>query len=66
MKWQEQYKEKLRSADVVAGMIKSGETICLAVMSQPRLVPQALCRRKDELENVTVIQPISITTIGRN
>ena len=63
MKWQEQYKEKLRSADEVADMIKSGETICLAVMSQPRLVPQALCKRRDELENVTVIQPISTTDI---
>ena len=32
-------------------------------MSEPRLVPQALCKRKDELENVAVIQPIATTDI---
>jgi|GEM_PF-3514254 len=44
-------------------MIQSGQTVILGMMMEPYAVPQALVKRKDELENVSVLQPIATTDI---
>jgi len=58
MGWQDEYREKLRTADEVAAMVKSGETVIIGCMSEPRALGEALAKRVNELENITLFQPI--------
>ena len=58
MEWHRQYKDKLRTADEVAAMVKSGEQVIVGCMSEPRALGEALARRVNELEGVTILQPI--------
>jgi len=61
MKWQEDYKRKLVSAEQAVSVIKSGDQVAMpGASSQPIDVINALCRRKDELKDVTFVSGISM------
>ncbi|MBN1572823.1 MAG: 4-hydroxybutyrate CoA-transferase [Deltaproteobacteria bacterium] len=61
MDWQKDYKKKLVTSDEAAAVIKSGDTVGMpGGCSQPVDVVNALCKRKDELENVTLYSGISM------
>lgn len=61
MDWQGDYKKKLVTADEAAAVIKSGDVVGMSGgCSQPVDIVSALCRRKDELENVTLYTGISM------
>jgi 4-hydroxybutyrate CoA-transferase len=61
MEWQKDYKKKLVSSDEAAAVIKSGDTVGMSGgCSQPVDVVNALCRRKDELENVTLYSGVAM------
>ena len=55
MHWEEEYKRKLVTPDEAVKEIKSGDTVSLGIAtSAPYALCQALGRRKDELEGVTI------------
>ncbi len=61
MNWEEDYKKKLVSIAEAASVIKSGDTVGMpGGCSQPVDVVNALCERKDELENVTLYSGIAM------
>ena len=61
MDWQEDYKKKLVSAEKAVSVIKSGDRVGMAGgSSQPIDVVNALCKRKDELKDVTLTSGISM------
>jgi len=58
---QELYRQKLVTAEEAVRIIKSGDHIVFPVgAGEPQLLPEALVRRKDELEGVTINQILPI------
>ena len=55
MRWQEEYKKKLVSADEAARAVKSGETVVIPYRTNTQAIPQAIAKRKNELRNVEII-----------
>jgi 4-hydroxybutyrate CoA-transferase len=55
MRWQEDYKKKLVSADEAAGAVKSGETVIIPYRTNTQAIPQAIAKRKNELRNVNIV-----------
>ncbi len=53
--WQDKYRDKIISAKEAAKIVKSGERVVLAMMDMPKLIGFELAKRKDELQNVTLI-----------
>lgn len=61
MNWEKDYQSKLVSADkAVAGITSDSVIIMAGGCSAPPALVTALCRRKDELENVTLVSGISV------
>ncbi len=61
MDWKEDYKKKLVTAEKAVSVIKSGDRVGMAGgSSQPIDIVNALCKRKDELKDVTLTSGISI------
>ncbi|MBN1880787.1 MAG: 4-hydroxybutyrate CoA-transferase [Deltaproteobacteria bacterium] len=61
MKWEDEYKKKLVSAEVAVKSIKSGDTVGMpGGSSQPIDIVAELAKRKDELTGVTVYSGISM------
>lgn len=61
MDWKEEYKRKRMTAEKAVSMIKSGDRVAIpAGPSQPIDVVNALARRKDELEDVTLTSGFSM------
>jgi len=61
MDWQKNYKSKLVSAEKAVSVIKSGDRIGMpGGSSQPINLVNALCKRKDELRDVTLTSGISM------
>lgn len=59
MSWQEEYKNKLIPVDAAAALIESGDKIGMSTgASMPIDVLEAICRRRSELEDVTIISGI--------
>lgn len=56
MSWQQKYADKIISADEAAKLVKSGHLVRLPVGKAPIPIMRALTRRKDELQDVTIIQ----------
>lgn len=54
MRWQDRYKGKLITAEEAAKLVKSGDRVAFAILSDPEDMGMALARRKDELGNVTL------------
>ena len=55
MHWKEEYKRKLVTPDEAVKEIQSGDIVCLGIATTaPYSLCQALGRRKDELEDVTI------------
>jgi len=64
MNWEEEYRVKLVTADEAASGIRSGDTIFLGhSMMTPFALCQALARRKDELENVTIVHELNTRSL---
>ncbi|HWJ02693.1 MAG TPA: acetyl-CoA hydrolase/transferase C-terminal domain-containing protein [Verrucomicrobiae bacterium] len=60
---QQQYQQKLASADEAAKSIKSGMHLVFPIGGgEPYLVPEALCRRATELEGVVIKQILPVRT----
>ena len=55
MDWREKYKDKLITAEQAARIVKSGDRISMPFISKGLTVLSELAKRKDELENVTLI-----------
>ena len=55
MRWQEEYKQKLVSADEAARAVKSGDVVVIPYRTNTQVIPQAIAKRKNELRNVDVI-----------
>lgn len=56
MDWKEEYKRKLASAEEAAKLVESKDRVLICpLIDHPKVVPQALAARKDELENVEVL-----------
>ncbi|NPV91131.1 MAG: acetyl-CoA hydrolase/transferase family protein [Firmicutes bacterium] len=61
MSWNEYYKSRLITADEAAAKIKNGDRIVMGHgAGEPRLMPQALVKRQNELENVVVTHGIAL------
>jgi len=61
MDWLSQYKQRLCSADEAAREIRSGDWIYMSGnAAAPRLMQEALARRKDELHNVILMHGLLI------
>ena len=54
MDWREYYERRLVSVDEAAKVVKSGDHVYMAYPEYPKVVPAALGKRADDLENVTV------------
>ena len=55
MRWQEEYKQKLVSAEEAAKAVKSGDTIVIPYRTNTQVIPQAIANRKNQLRNVDII-----------
>ena len=55
MRWQDDYKAKLVSAEEAISIIKSGDRIALTLGDEPRLLMAALQGRAGEIEDVTIV-----------
>jgi len=55
MRWQEEYKKKLVSAEEAAKAVKSGDTVVIPYRTNTKVIPQAIANRKNELRNVDII-----------
>jgi 4-hydroxybutyrate CoA-transferase len=55
MRWQEDYKKKLVSAEEAAKAVKSGETVIIPYRTNTQAIPQAIAKRKNELHDVNII-----------
>ncbi|MBN1880786.1 MAG: 4-hydroxybutyrate CoA-transferase [Deltaproteobacteria bacterium] len=61
MSWEKEYQKKLVSADkAVAGITSNNVIMMSGGCSAPPALVDALCKRKDELKNVTLISGISV------
>lgn len=56
MTWQEQYRDKIISAEQAAWFVQSGNLVRLPVGRPPIPILQALAKRRGELHDVTIIQ----------
>ncbi len=54
--WQERYKDKILTAEEAARLVRSGQLVRLSLGKPPIPILKALARRREELENVTLIQ----------
>lgn len=54
MRWQDEYKQKLVSADEAARAVKSGDTVFIPYRTNTQVIPQAIARRKNELHKVDI------------
>ena len=64
MDWQEEYKRKVCSVEDAVKLIKSGDRVMIPLMTQPRILPEALVARKDELRNVEVLMASPMRDFG--
>ena len=55
MKWQEEYKSKLASAEEAVRIVESGDRVIIPLTSQPRDLAQALAARGQELNDVGIV-----------
>jgi 4-hydroxybutyrate CoA-transferase len=55
MRWQDEYKKKLVSAEEAAKAVKSNETVVIPYRTNTQVIPQAIANRKNELRNVSII-----------
>lgn len=55
MRWQEEYKRKLVSAEEAVRVVKSGDTVFMGPPDEPKLLPPALGARWQELKNVRMV-----------
>lgn len=55
MKWQEEYKSKLASAEEAVRIVESGDRVIIPLTSQPRDLAQALAARGRELNDVGIV-----------
>ncbi|MDO8567342.1 MAG: acetyl-CoA hydrolase/transferase C-terminal domain-containing protein [Dehalococcoidales bacterium] len=60
MDWQEEYKQKLTSAEEAMKIVKSGDRVVIPMGREPQALGLALAMRRDELKNVEVL----VSTIG--
>jgi 4-hydroxybutyrate CoA-transferase len=61
MSWEKEYQKKLVTAEKAVADIKSNNIIMMSGgCSAPPALVEALCKRKDELKNVTLISGISV------
>ncbi|MFC2003837.1 acetyl-CoA hydrolase/transferase C-terminal domain-containing protein, partial [Chloroflexota bacterium] len=55
MRWQEKYRDKLRTPEEAAKLVKSRDRVVVGFMLHPKTLCMALANRKDDLENVTLM-----------
>jgi len=55
MSWQEQYRDKLVTAEKAVALVKSGDKVVFSMMQQPKRLGWELSKRKDQLKNVTLL-----------
>ena len=55
MRWQEEYKKKLVSAEDAAKAVKSGDTVVIPYRTNTQVIPQAIAKRRNQLHNVNII-----------
>jgi len=55
MRWQEEYKKKLVSAEEAAKAVKSGDTVVIPYRTNTQVIPQAIANRRNQLRNVHII-----------
>ena len=55
MTWLEEYKNKLVEAHEAVSIIKSGDTVCIPIDTEPASVCSALMKRGKELKDVTIM-----------
>lgn len=55
MKWQEKYAEKVKTPEEAAELIKPGDKVVISMLLHPTSTCMALAKRKEELENVTIL-----------
>ena len=55
MTWQEEYKNRQIEPDKAVSIIKSGDTVCIPIDTEPFSISSALQKREKELENVTIM-----------
>ena len=61
MRWREQYRAKLRSADEAVGIIESGQRVYVHPgCAMPEVLVDAMCARANELTNVEVIHLLTV------
>jgi len=64
MSFREEYKRKLRTADEIAAMVNSGETIKYGYFtSKPVILDQALAKRHDELRDILVAGTVTVPPV---
>lgn len=64
MDWREEYKRKLTTAEEAVKVIKSGDTVAIGPITEPKLLLPALFDRRDKLENVRIINLASTRDPG--
>lgn len=61
MNWQEYYTRRLVSADEAVKSVKSGDRVILGhACGEPRILPEAMTARANELENVEVVHMVAM------
>ena len=55
MRWQEEYKQKLVSAEEAAKAVKSGDTVVIPYRTNTQVIPQAIANRRNQLRDVNII-----------
>ncbi len=61
MKWQDEYKKKLVTAEKAASLVKSGDTVGVSAgCSAPINIINALCKRREELKDVSLFSGVSM------
>lgn len=61
MKWQDEYKKKLVTAEKSASLVKSGDTVGVSAgSSAPITIIDALCKRREELKDVFLFSGVSM------
>ena len=55
MDWQQEYNQRLTTADIAVKAVKSGDRVAIPVYSNPSLIAGALANRLNELKGVTIM-----------
>jgi len=55
MRWQEEYKQKIVSAEEAAKAVKSGDTVVIPYRTNTQVIPQAIANRRNQLRGVHII-----------